>query len=146
MFREIARDQFQLHGYFKADLSDPEIRIVEINPQREVIDLILDVNPGDKYRLNSISFQNEAAFPVDTLRHQFTIADGDIFDISRMRAGLESLQRLYGNHWLYQLLRRARYHGSRCSSHHLNFVDVDEGHIYRTGKLILDGDEMAPRH
>ena len=51
VFRDVVKDQFQLRGYFKADLPDPEIRIIEINPQREVIDLIVEVTPGEKYRL-----------------------------------------------------------------------------------------------
>ena len=144
LFREIARDQFQVNGYFKAELPKAEIRIVESNPQREVIDVILDVKPGDKYRLDNISFHNETAFPVDKLRHQFTIADGDIFDISRMRVGLENLRRLYGNHGYINFsgVPDTTVHDA---AHTISIlIDVDEGHIYHTGKLILDGDEWHP--
>jgi outer membrane translocation and assembly module TamA len=141
VFREVVKDQFQLHGYFKADLSDPEIRIVEINQQREVIDLILEVRPGEKYRLGNISFQNEVAFPVDQLRHQFAIADGDIFDMSRMRVGLEDLRKLYGANG-YINLSAVPNTTIDDAAHTVSVeIDIDAGPVYHTGKLILDGDE-----
>jgi hypothetical protein len=144
VFRDVVKDQFQLHGYFKADLLDPEIRIIEINPQREVIDLIVEVTPGKKYRLDSISFGNQSAFPVDKLRHQFTIADGNIFDISRMRVGLENLRKLYGNCG-YINFSAVPDTTIDEEAHTISvLIDVDEGHVYHTGKLILDGDEWRP--
>ncbi len=144
LFREIARDQFQVQGYFKAELSNPEIRIVEINQQREVVDLILTVNPGDKYRLDSISFQNEVAFPVDQLRHQLAIADGDVFDISRMRTGLENLRKLYGAHG-YINFSAVPDTTINEEAHAVSIlIDIDAGRVYHTGKLILDGDEWRP--
>jgi Surface antigen variable number repeat len=144
LFREIARDQFQVQGYFKAELSDPEISIVEINSQREVIDLILEVRPGEKYRLGNISFQNEVVFPVDQLRHRFAIADGDVFDISRMRMGLENLRKLYGarGYVNFSAVPDTTIHDADHSISVL--IDMDAGHVYRVGRLILDGDEWRP--
>jgi hypothetical protein len=143
-FREIARDQFQVQGYFKAELSNPEIQIVEINPQREVIDLVVKVSPGEKYRLGDISFQNDVAFPVDELRHQFAIADGDIFDISRMRVGLESLRKLYGNHGYINFSAVPNTTVDEVAHAVSILIDIDAGHVYHTGKLILEGDEWRP--
>jgi hypothetical protein len=144
LFREVVKDQFQLHGYFKAELADPEMHIAEIDPQREVIDLIVKINPGEKYRLDSISFHNEGAFPVDRLRHQFTIADGEIFDTSRMRVGLENLRKLYGNHG-YINVSAVPDTTIHDAAHTISIlIDIDEGHIYHTGRLILDGDEWRP--
>ena len=143
-FREITRDQFQQHGYFKAELPNPEVRIVEINPQREVIDLILEVNNGDKYQLGDISFEDGLAFPVDQLRHQFAIGDGDIFDISRMRVGLESLRKLYGAEG-YINFSGVPNTTIQEGAHTISIqIDIDEGHVYRVGKLIIDGEEWRP--
>ncbi len=142
--REVTRDSFQQRGYFKAQVDHFDLRVVEINSQHEVVDLVAEVTPGARYRLGKISFEDVAVFPVDRLRHQFAIADGDIFDISKMRTGLEDLRRLYGDHGYINFSAVPNTTIDETNHTIAISIDIDTGHVYRTGKLIIDGDEWRP--
>jgi hypothetical protein len=143
-FAEITRDAFQQRGYFKAQVNHFDLRVVEDNPQREVVDLVAEVTPGALYRLRDISFHGGAVTPLDQLRHQFTIGDGDIFDISKMRTGLEHLRRLYGDHGYINFSAVPDTEIDEASHTIAVLIDIDEGHIYHMGKLLIDGDEWRP--
>lgn len=138
---QITRDVFQQRGYFKAQVNHFDLRFVENSPQREVIDLIAEVTPGALYRLRDISFQHEGAVRVDQLRHQFTITDGDIFDISKMRTGLERLRRLYADSGYINFSAVPDTEIDETNHTIAILIDIDEGHIYHMGKLLIDGDE-----
>ena len=139
--REVTRDSFQQRGYFKAQVDHFDLRVVEINSQHEVVDLVAEVTPGARYRLGDISFENAPVFPVDRLRHQFAIADGNLFDISKMRTGLEHLRTLYGEHGYINFSGVPNTTIDETNHRIALEIDSDEGHIYHTGKLIVDGDE-----
>ena len=141
-FSEIARDAFQIRGFFKAQVGSSEVRIVGSTPQRQVVDLIVKVTPGNKYRLDNISFSNGAVLPVDLLRHQFAIGDGELLDISRLRDGLENLRRLYLEHGYIDLVAVPDTEIDEITHTVSILISIDEeGHVYHIGKLIVDGDE-----
>jgi outer membrane protein assembly factor BamA len=46
--------------------------------------------------LTEIHFANAHVFPTSELRKHFPLQEGDVFDIARIREGIETLTRLYG--------------------------------------------------
>jgi outer membrane protein assembly factor BamA len=59
------------------------------------------VTEGDQYRLRSLTIQNvppdrALSIPVATLRDQFQLRNGDLFNVTEIKAGLERLTRSYG--------------------------------------------------
>lgn len=104
---ERVRDAMQQKGYFKAVVQEPKTNIRDTSGIKwympfkishgKVVDITLPIAEGDKYRLGSIKFtgskvvKNEAA-----LRKLFPIKDGDVFDISLMRKGLENIRKAFG--------------------------------------------------
>jgi len=62
------------------------------------------VNEGPQYRLSEIRFQSTQdlrpcsdLFPLGELRQQIPLRDGDLFNVERIREGLDALRRLYGS-------------------------------------------------
>jgi outer membrane protein assembly factor BamA len=65
--------------------------------------IIASVAEGDQFRLGSIAIQNVTpdrvlSISTATLREQFHLRDGDVFNTTEIRAGLDSLRQLYVNH------------------------------------------------
>lgn len=94
-FAERVRYGFQTLGFFKARAEGPAVKLVSQTPQQEIIDLAFSVDPGDRYRLNTITFTRQRAFTDAELRPQFPLAEGDIFNAERIRQGLDALRKFY---------------------------------------------------
>lgn len=98
---EIRKD-FQERGYFKVVVQYPAsqpLGLTDRNQQRILI--VASVDEGDQFRLKSINIQPVAgnpalSLPAATLREQFHLRDGDLFNVTEIRAGLERLKQLYG--------------------------------------------------
>src|SRR6202040_3357682 len=55
------------------------------------------IEEGDRYRLGSITFKNNKAVPnMAALRSLFPMRDGEVFNTSNVRKGLDNLRKAYG--------------------------------------------------
>jgi outer membrane protein assembly factor BamA len=64
--------------------------------------VIVSINPGDQFRLRNISIQSGApdqtlSISAETLRKQFHLRDGDLFNTTEIREGLKRVQQLYAS-------------------------------------------------
>jgi outer membrane protein assembly factor BamA len=95
------RADFQERGYFKVVVHDPVVQpIGEATGGKQRVLITASVTEGDQFRLRNLTIQssvpNQAlSIPAATLRDQFHIRSGDLFNMTEIRAGLERLQRLY---------------------------------------------------
>ncbi len=105
--QERVRDVYQQKGYFKALVSDAKTNMRDTSggfflwpfhrSKGKAVDLTIPIEEGERYRLGSINFHgNKAVTNVQALRAQFPMKDGDIFDTSQVRKGLENLRKAYG--------------------------------------------------
>jgi beta-lactamase regulating signal transducer with metallopeptidase domain len=98
------RRDFQKRGYFKVVAQDPVSRPLGLSDGKQRILIIASVTEGDQFRLGTITIiQNVATdstltIPVATLRDQFLLRNGDLFNVTEIQAGLERLKQLYGTH------------------------------------------------
>ncbi len=104
---ERVRDAYQQKGYFKALVQDPQTKIRDTHPGilripfkhygvGKRVDITVPIEEGDRYRLAAITFKgNKNLSNVKALRSVFPIKDGDIFDTSLIRKGLENLRKAY---------------------------------------------------
>ena len=92
---ERVRYALQRRGYFKVFVHDPVVAVLSKETYPEIVDVKVNIDEGDIYRLKNIGFTNTLVFTPPELRSQFQIADGDIFDRDKIAAGLEGLRRLY---------------------------------------------------
>ena len=107
---EQVRGKYQDRGYFTALVLDPDInnrdtgggwfRIPLFYPNRpsKRVDLTIPIQEGDQYRVGKLAFTGVKFFrqPDVIMYPLFKMKEGDIFNVSKIREGLESLRKLYG--------------------------------------------------
>jgi hypothetical protein len=93
---ERVRDVLQNNGYFRAKVSTGT-SVSNADPAEEQVSLTFRVAEGQEYRLGQIQFANAHVFPPRELRNQFPLQDGDVFNLGKIRQGLEASSRLYGS-------------------------------------------------
>lgn len=140
---------FQERGFFKAWALPPTIAVVTGNAAEEIIDVTFDVHEGQRYRLNRITLGNEHApngyaFPESQLRQTFLISDGEIFDVEKIRRGLELLRELYVSRGYINFTPVPVTEADDRTGTVALRIDLDEGFIFRVGSLTLDGVEHMP--
>jgi beta-lactamase regulating signal transducer with metallopeptidase domain len=94
------RGDFQKRGYFKVLVHDPVLQPLNIIDGKQRILVTSSITEGDQFRLGTLTIQNVApdralSITAATLRDQFLLHDGDLFNVTEIRAGLERLQQLY---------------------------------------------------
>jgi hypothetical protein len=94
------RADFQERGYFQVSVHDPSSQPLGLIDGKQSVLIIASVTEGDQFRLGTIAIQNVVPgrtlnVPTLTLRDQFHLRDGDLFNLTEIRAGLERLQQLY---------------------------------------------------
>jgi outer membrane protein insertion porin family len=103
---ERVRYAYRDKGYFKAQTGEPQTHIRNaggINPftlhpsTGKRVDILIPVEEGDRYRLGSITFTGNKAYPnTKALRAQFAMKDGDYFNYTLFGKGLDNLRKAYG--------------------------------------------------
>jgi len=139
-----ARDILQRHGYFKALVYDPTWKQVGGSDSEQQVQVLLVMELGSVFKLDSIRFSGSMVFDQQQLRSAIPMADGDLFNVEFMRDGLKNLRELY------------------CSVGYINFTpvpnteideerhvirvlfDLDQGEQYHVGQLYLNGQEPYP--
>lgn len=108
--QERIRQFYMEKGYFMARVIDHSVQIRDTggtgmhiplfkpNKPGKAADLSLTVDEGRLYHLNKISFQGVKLFrtPETLMGPLFQMREGDVFSTAKLRKGLESLRKLYG--------------------------------------------------
>jgi outer membrane protein assembly factor BamA len=88
------RDTLQKQGYFKTYLTvKPYLVQSEAHELRYIVRA--EIDSGPQYRLAQITFSGATVFGAKELREQFSLHEGDLFNVSEIRTGMDSLSRLY---------------------------------------------------
>jgi len=104
------RNAYQERGYFRAtvgehtltmrDVGGRGFRIPVFKPNRpgKRADLRVPVEEDKRYQMGKINFSNVKIFrtPEAVLRPVFQMQEGAIFDVSKLRKGMENMKKLYG--------------------------------------------------
>ena len=105
---ERVRDEYQNRGYFKVVIQDPKTEIHDTGSKGfhiplitkgagKAVDITMQVEEGDRYKLGGITFKNNKAVArTEALRGQFPIKDGETFSREKVGKGLENLRKAYG--------------------------------------------------
>lgn len=100
---EHVRADFQERGYFQVVVADTSSQPLGLTPDgKQSILLITSVKEGDQFRLGTITIQSGGPdramnISAETLRDQFHLRAGDLFNTAEIRAGLDRLRKLYVN-------------------------------------------------
>jgi beta-lactamase regulating signal transducer with metallopeptidase domain len=105
VFMDGIRVDFQDRGYFKIFAHDPVWQPLGLDDGKQRILIVASLEEGDQYRLGTLTFLNVSpdqtlsiplSIPAATLRDQFHLRNGDLFNVTEIRTGLERLKQLYG--------------------------------------------------
>ena len=102
---------YQEHGYFTAHVTDTSVTMRKVggegihiwlihpNKPGTRADLTVTLEEGRKYHLNNITFTGVKFFrtPEALMTPLFQMQKGDVFSTAKLRKGLESLRKLYGD-------------------------------------------------
>ena len=108
--KELVRNEYQKQGYFRAsvpthdlEMRDKEARKLFPIPfifktTKKRADVTMHVEEGRAYDLGRLSFTDVELFrtPESVLAPVFQMQQGDVFDVEKLRKGLENLKKLYG--------------------------------------------------
>jgi outer membrane translocation and assembly module TamA len=92
---ERVRQYLRDDGYFSARAEDMLVSGLTETASRRSADFSVRVEPGARYALGDITFQDAKAFSSDQLRRQFPLRGGELLYAAKMSQGLENLRNLY---------------------------------------------------
>lgn len=92
------RSAWQDQGYFLIAI-DPHAQSTggDSDNERFLVSVHI-LNEGPQFHLGSIRFVGGTAIPESELRQEFPMREGEIFSVKQVRAGIESLTKLYSAH------------------------------------------------
>ena len=87
---ERVRYLYQEHGYYKAQAqSTPHLLDVDGGKRRVSVDVHIEQNL--QYRLRRLDLTGQKAFSAEQLRTLFPIQQGEVFNVEKIREGLDNL-------------------------------------------------------
>jgi outer membrane protein insertion porin family len=121
---EQVRSKYQDIGYFKALVLDPELKLYDTEAHRpwylgallmpvklvtwghypgapkpgKAVDITVPIQEGELYHMGKIEFKGVKLFrkPEAVLGPYFRMATGDVFNVSKIRKGMEAVKDIYG--------------------------------------------------
>lgn len=119
-----------------------------INQSNGRVDLVFEINEGDKTKIQAIVFEGNKAFGDGTIRDQMTttesnwlswIKTSDVYDPDRVNADLELIRKFYLNHGYadFRVVSANADLNRETNAFTLKIV-VDEGEQYRFGAINVE--------
>ena len=142
---ERIRASFQERGYFAAEVKTMRFKPADPLGVPKSVTLEAEVSEGLRHRLGRIGFVDNHAFDVATLRQEFSLKTGDVFERDKIARGLEDLRRVYGSDGFLDFIAIP---DTQLGSNGIVVltISVTEGPQYHMGKLeILAPKEAAAR-
>jgi outer membrane protein insertion porin family len=136
---ERARYLLQQDGYFKAKVS---LADQFVSSTQSTVAVTLGISEGQQYSLKEIDFSSNGVFRAQQLRGQFEIGNGEIFDVEKIRRGLERLRRLYASRGYINFAPVPNTDADDENRVVTLRIDCDEGKQFHYGKLIVLGNEL----
>jgi outer membrane protein insertion porin family len=108
--KEVVRNAYQENGYFRATLIHHDLEIRDATGRRlfplpfvfprtgKRADITMHLEEGRQYRRGKLSFSGVKLFraPETVFADVFAMREGEIFNVKKLRDGMENLKKLYG--------------------------------------------------
>jgi outer membrane translocation and assembly module TamA len=134
-----ARDQWMIRGYFKNAVHVSVDRLGGDDREQHVKVILSGRDEGNRYTFGSIAFRNAHALRTAELRRLFTIRQGEIFNVKRIRQGLMRMTRAYAMRGYINFVSVPE---TRIDEQRRKVdleVDVDEGPQFRVESVTVKG-------
>jgi Surface antigen variable number repeat len=136
------REALGLQGYFKINVEGTAyLTLAQANERRYVLSVVIESGP--KYRIGNIRFASVSDIPLvfteGLLRQQLHLQEGDLFDTTKIRDGLEAIMRLYGSKGYIDATPEPDTTIDEKNSRIDLLIKVDEQKPYRIAKINVLG-------
>jgi len=126
-------------GYYRAT-AKAEAHLVEGNQQRRRYAVTLHIEEGWRYRLGDIRIESAAddktlIFPSSELRERVPMKRGEIFNVWKLRAGLEAIGKLYHTKGYIDMVSTPEVHNGEYGGPLELVMKIEEGKQYRIGRI-----------
>jgi len=134
-------------GYLKATFGEPQPKVVkqpaaetEDGPRNQtVVDVTFAVTPGQQYKLKSLEWTGNHAFPTDTLQRMVRAELGKPANTIRLGDNLKDIQKLYGSRgFITATIKPDATFDDEAGTVAIR-LDVTEGYVYHMGELEFRG-------
>ena len=126
-------------GFLKAEISDPKIKVVGDTADSTQISLDFAVTPGPQYKLASIQWDGNKAFPVTKLQELVRAKPGDLANTPQFQSDLDTIHHLYGT--VGYMTQSAKLTPQFDDTAHtvVYQIEIHEGDVFHLGDLDIQG-------
>jgi outer membrane protein insertion porin family len=143
---ETARDVLRDNGYFRAKVS-ARAHALSRDSAEELVSVDCQVTEGQQYRLSDIQLDGARVFPAAGLRSRVPLDDGDIFDLGKIRKGVEAWTSLYGSIGYVNFTASPGLKIDEDRQLISLVFDLEEGRQFRVGSVeVVSLDREVSRH
>jgi hypothetical protein len=96
---DLVQQYYREEGYVKAQIGQPQLRILEDDPDGKTrwVELQIPVTEGPRYRVGKIDFSGNTVVKTEALRPLFKLEAGDWFNEKKIRKGFDKAREVYGS-------------------------------------------------
>lgn len=137
------RGAWQDEGYFRAN-GRVKARVLYADAEAQHVSLTIAVDEGLQYRLNDIRFReadprDPELFPTAELRKLIPLNDGELFNVERIREGLDALRKFYGSKGYIDFTAEPLMDFDDVRQRVSLVLNLDEQKQFRVGKIEILG-------
>ena len=91
-------EYYRDHGYFKANVGAPEIKVLGDSDDKKTryIELRVPITEGNRYKVGEFTFAGNTVVKTDALKPMFALKEGEYYSEKVVRKGLEKAREVYG--------------------------------------------------
>jgi outer membrane protein insertion porin family len=92
-------EYYRDHGYFKATVGAPELKVLGDSPDKKTrfVELRIPVTEGNRYRVGDFTFAGNTVVKTALLQPMFNLKPGEYYSEKTVRKGLEKAREVYGS-------------------------------------------------
>ncbi len=125
-------------GYIKAT-SRAKAELLGGDPTHKHFRVTIQLEAGPQYRLEKIRFEGDKAFSEEELRPLIRLREGQIFDVSKVREGLDAIYRNYSSKGFVDATSEPITEIDEARGTISLTIKVDEQQQYRVGRFEILG-------
>jgi surface antigen-like variable number repeat protein len=126
------------HGYFRAT-SRAKAELIGGDATHKHFRVRIQLDEGPQYRLEQIRFEGEKAFSEGELRSLIRLREGEVFDVSKVREGIDAIYRNYGSKGFIDATSEPNNEIDEARGRISLTIKVDEQRQYRVGQFEILG-------
>jgi outer membrane protein assembly factor BamA len=130
---------YQARGYLKAEISEPQVKVAGETADSTEVSVLFSVKPGPQYKISSIDWKGNKAFPAEKLQNLLHAQTGQIANGPQLKTDLEAVQHLYGTVGYMAASVKPEPRLDDGSSTVAYELEVHEGDVFHLGDLDFQG-------